>query len=154
MNNKENVKINGNFLCNTFAFVIFLVGLFFTVQAYAYTPRFEVNAELTSQQRYFYLEKCEWHELQAEKAFRNAEDLVWYMPQSTNKEKAQSCFATAIACVSASTPQSKIVATISTLLLNYGLYCMDEYDRIQEFLYKARYHREMEEFFEAVLILG
>ncbi|CCB85205.1 putative uncharacterized protein [Parachlamydia acanthamoebae UV-7] len=48
-------------------------------------------------------------------------------------------------------PQSKLIAAILNLLLQYGLDCLDEWEEIDEKLYRIKYHYEMAEFYQDVL---
>ncbi|EFB42177.1 MULTISPECIES: hypothetical protein [Parachlamydia] len=44
-------------------------------------------------------------------------------------------------------PQSKLIAAILNLLLQYGLDCLAEWEEIDEKLYWIKYHYEMAEFY-------
>ena len=52
------------------------------------------------------------------------------------------------------TPQSKLIRSLISLMLNYGLDCMDEWDYINNKLYWAEYHWDMYEFYCNVLVNG
>lgn len=134
-------------------FFLILSFLYFT-QASASVDFPIIKMQLDEDQIDEYMDRCDYHHQKAMQALWMAQDLVWYLPQTTDREKAEYCFTTLLTTFSAPTPWSKIAAACIAFLSKYGLSCMDEWEKIQTYLYEAKHHFELEEFYEDVLIKG
>jgi hypothetical protein len=134
-------------------FLIFYLG-FFVIRGHADLPFETIRMTLTQDQIEMYIEKIEYHEEQAQINMLSAENEVWFLPTCDDKEKAEYCFTTLIASIAAGTPQSKIAAACIAFLAKYGLSCMEQWHTIQTYLHKAKFHYEMKEFYEEVLVKG
>jgi hypothetical protein len=98
-----------------------------------------------------YQDKVKYHTNMGKTLYEYTKRKVWWLPSVSNKEKARYCYTTAIATLGAGSPYSKIVAVTLSLLLQYGLDCIDEWDEISEKFYWMKYHFEMAEFYQDVL---
>lgn len=106
---------------------------------------------LSKKDRKFYQEKVKFHKENGEKAYRDAKKKCWWLPDTSDRDKAKYCFTTAISLIAPNNPKSKLMGAILTLLLQYGLDCMDEWNYIQNKLHLSEYHFEMMEFYQEVL---
>jgi len=109
---------------------------------------------LTHDQRVFYMAKMDFHEENAHRCYNDAKNRSWWLPDTTDRDKARYCFTAIGGLGSPGTPQAKLVRALVTLMLNYGLDCMDEWDYINNKLYWAEYHWDMYEFYANVLVNG
>lgn len=88
--------------------------------------------------------KCE---RMAKYHYNLAKDKTWWLPNLSDREKGRYCYTTAIAGVFAS-PQYKVVAMVSTLLTQYGLDCIDEWNFIDEHMQQSKAWWESYEFYK------
>lgn len=110
--------------------------------------------KLSPKDRKYYEDKVRFHKSNAERTFRDAKNKCWYLPDIDDRDKAKYCFNTGMAAVFAGDPYSKAIAAVASLLLQYGLDCMDEWEYIQNKLHWSQYHYEMMEFYQDVLENG
>lgn len=149
--------------------ILFLLGTFFLLRschAHAYVgyeremipnsqieiSYFNHDKKLTDKERAYYEKKREFHKENAERTFKNAKNACWYLPRISDREKARTCYQAAAGTVFTSTPQSKIIIVLTTLLIEYGLDAMREWDYIEDQLHWCQHHSEMYEFFCEVLV--
>ncbi len=155
--NKQ-IKENWHYLI---AFILFLMGMFFAIRAYAiqnpdamrHVQLYQCHALIyenckTSQQ------KLKFHKENAERCYEEAKNKCWWLPNVTNQKNARYCLTNAGAMVAFGDPKSKLMAVIVNTLVQYGLDCCDEWEYINNKLYWAEYHYEMMEFFERVIKNG
>ena len=94
-------------------------------------------------------EKAKWqeayenHMFHAKRTYEDAKEKCWYLPRVNDRDKARYCFTTAIATVGSTSPTGRLVAAVTTFLVQYGLDSMDEWDYIQEKLHWSEYHFDM-----------
>jgi len=112
------------------------------------------NAVLTRDEKRTYQEKIAFHQSNAERTLQDAKNKCWWIPNTDYREKAKYCFTAAVSAVSMGTPQSRIVAGISSMLICYGIDCQEEWHYIKNKLYWSEYHYEMMEFYQDVLRYG
>ncbi len=139
------------------AAIIFIVGLFFAIRGHANEHNYELfdfHMMLTPTQSREYREKKYYHQNQGIFAFERAHEKFWWLPRISDRAMARSCFTTTMTTVTASTPQSKIMAALVNIMVTYGLSVMDEWDYINYNLIDAEYHFEMMEFYNDVLNKG
>ncbi|PJD97306.1 MAG: hypothetical protein CK425_04095 [Parachlamydia sp.] len=98
-----------------------------------------------------YQDKVKYHTNMGQSIYEYTKKKIWWLPKTSDREKARYCYTTAFATVVPGTPQSKIRAAILAFFLQYGLDCMDEWDEISEKFYWMEYHFEMAEFYQDVL---
>ena len=102
--------------------------------------------------RLYYMKKIDFHRENAIRTYENARKKCMWLPKKTDRDLAKNCFTAAAASIAASTPQSKVVAMIITMLTSYGLDVIDEWNYINDQLYWSEYHWEMFEFYSNVLV--
>jgi hypothetical protein len=103
----------------------------------------------TGQQRIQWQEEYELHLFHAKRTYEDAKNRVWYLPNVTWRQRGREAWNAAFATVGATTPQLKLVLAVSSLLCQYGLDCMDEWEYIEEKLYWSEYHfKECEKYQE------
>lgn len=139
----------------TICFILFILGVFFAVRGnsceYKYYDQYR---HLTHNQSNEYKNKRNYHQDEAIKAFERAHEKFWWIPRISDRAMSRSCFTTIMTTVTASTPQSKIMAAIMNLMITYGLAAMDEWDYINYNLAEAEHHFELMEFYNDVLNKG
>jgi hypothetical protein len=134
------------------AFIFFILGLFFAIRGHS--SEYNRYVTLTYSQGKYYREKKNWHQDQAILAFERAHEKFWFLPRISDRSMARSCFTTAIATATASTPQSKVMAAIVNIMITYGLAALDEWDYINYNLAEAQHHFELMEFYNDILNKG
>lgn len=110
-----------------------------------------IQSTLTPENRRFYEEKVQFHAKNGEECYNKAEGKSWYLPDLTDRKKADICFLTALGLLFPGEPKIKIAAAISVFMAEYGPACVDEWHEIQSLLYEADYHYEMMLFYQEVL---
>lgn len=88
-------------------------------------------------------DKMNYHHEEAEKCFKCAEEACLLLP-GDDKERADWCFASAIATLYPGNPAQRVVAGIITLCAQYGNAVRNEWMRIDTLLREAKHHYEME----------
>ncbi len=111
----------------------------------------DIQCTLSLNDKKFYQEKVNFHKANAERTYKDAKNRCWWLPVLSDRENAKYCFTTAVALLTPNSPQSKLVAATMTLLLQYGLDCIDEWNYIQNKLHWSQYHYEMMEFYQDIL---
>lgn len=109
------------------------------------------STSLTPEKTQYFQEKVQFHKIKAEECFNKAQEKCWYLPDISYKEMSASCFTTALAILSPADPKAKVAIAVLTLLNNYGLSCIEEWNEIQSLLHEADYHYEMSLFYQEVL---
>ena len=134
------------------AAILFIIGLFYAIRGHANEyDCFDYEAALSPSDARYYRDKKNHHQNEGIKSYERAHEKCWWLPRIRDRTMARSCFTTALTTATAGTPQSKIMAAITNLLITYGLSVMDEWDDINYNLMDAEYHFEMMEFYNDVL---
>src|SRR4030095_1611190 len=89
-------------------------------------------------------EQKQYHHDEAQRCFKAAEDACLLLP-GDQKERADWCFASAIATLYPGSPAQRVVAGIITLVAQYGNAVMNEWQKIDSLLKESKYHFEMEQ---------
>lgn len=92
-----------------------------------------------------------FHLENGKRTFKDAQDRCAYLPNTDDRTKAKYCFTSAISLVGSSTPGTKLVAAVTTFLVQYGIDCMDEWHYINNKLNWSKYHFEMCDFYRDLL---
>lgn len=150
---------------------LFLFGLFCYMKDYGYCaePQFSYSYHVPLEDEYLYQnyecrsnwqakpgrqqapshsQRQQWqeaydnHHFNAVRTYNDAYNRVWWLPDLTWRQIGRDCWVTACALASTKTPSTALVVAFSTLLSQYGLHCLDEWDYINEKLYWAQYHFE------------
>ena len=101
----------------------------------------------TASEKKLFSEKYQFHIVNAERTYNDAKDRSWWLPDIDDRQIARTCFNTIGALALPGTPQSRIVAGLISLMINYGLDCISEWEYINNKLYWSQYHYEMAEFY-------
>lgn len=112
---------------------------------------FNIDKALSEKDRAYYEKKRQFHKENAERTYQNAKNACWYLPRVSDREKARTCFTTAVGYIAASTPKAKLVILITSLLVEYGLDAMREWEYIEDQLHWCQHHSEMYEFYCDIL---
>jgi hypothetical protein len=134
------------------AFILFIIGTFFAIRGHAYEyESFNKRTVLHPSQAREYRQKKSFHQAQGIEAYERAHEKFWWLPRISDRALARSCYTSAMTTITATTPQSKIVAVIVSTMITYGLAAMDEWDYINYNLADAQHHFELMEFYNDVL---
>jgi hypothetical protein len=112
------------------------------------------NAALTGLQAHHMINKIEFHRQQADNCLRKAEEKVWWLPEFKDRERVHTCFTAAVALCSKTTPMCKVVTALLIMFEEYASHCIDEINEINDLLMTAKFHYDLVEFYERVLING
>ena len=115
---------------------------------------FDRDVVLTPQQRAEFVEKMNFHEANAKRTYEDAKARCWWLPNVTDRANARHCFGVLMLSFTASNPQSKAIIMLLAALERYGAAVMDEWDYIENKLNWSKFHYEMKEFYEHILING
>jgi len=143
---------------------LFLLGLFFFAKSYGYCEQYRLPAsqeylfatpdaqshfasksmmqKSVTNQRQFWQDEFDMHHFNAIRTYEDAKNRAWYLPDLTWRQRAREAWMAAFATIGAQTPQLKLVLFVSSLLCNYGLDCLDEWDYINDKLKWSQYHFE------------
>ena len=94
----------------------------------------------THAQRQQWQEAYDMHHFNAVRTYTDAYNKVWWLPNLTWRQIGRDCWVSACSMASTKTPTQALVVAFSTLLSQYGLHCLDEWDYIQDKLYWSEYH--------------
>jgi hypothetical protein len=114
-------------------------------------PQDQIKQPSQKSQRLHWKEDYDFHLSNGIRCYEDAKSKCWYLPNIEDREKARYCFTTSIAAVGNANAYCKLVAMVSSLLLQYGLDCMDEWDYIKTKLYWSSYHFELCDHYELLL---
>lgn len=149
-------------------FILFLIGLFCYMKDYGYAnegyfsnisieeeclfqfhqpivcrvPWGRPNQQIKANQRQEWQEAYDNHHYNAVRTYQDAYNRVWFLPDLTWRQIGRDCWVSACAMASTNTPSTALVMAFSTMLSQYGLHCLDEWDYIQEKLSWSQYHFE------------
>lgn len=149
-------------------FILFFSGLFCYMKDYGYCDECQFNHyfPIPVEQEYLFQnyearsnwngqrnkkppsgnQKLKWqeayddHHFNAIRTYNDAYNRVWFLPDLSWREIGRDCWVSACALASTKTPSAALVVAFSTLLSQYGLHCLDEWDYIQDKLYWSKYH--------------
>lgn len=108
----------------------------------AYTIREEYRPHPSYNQRQKWQDAYDNHHFNAVRTYTDAYNRVWLLPNLTWRQIGRDCWVSACAMASTKSPSAALVVAFSTLLSQYGLHCLDEWDYIQDKLYWSQYHFE------------
>lgn len=114
-----------------------------------YQPQVEINYFLqkrmnyqppTRNQKQQWQEAYDNHHFHAVRTYNDAYNRVWWLPNLTWRQLGRDAWVAACSMASTKTPTSALVVAFSTMLSQYGLHCLDEWDYIEEKLYWSKFH--------------
>lgn len=94
----------------------------------------------SAKQKAKWQKEFEFHHFQAKRTYDDAYNKSWYLPDLNWRQRAREAWIAAFSMVGVQTPSLKLVVVISSLLMQYGLDCMNEWEYIQEKLAWSEYH--------------
>lgn len=94
----------------------------------------------TPKQRAKWQKEFDFHMLQATRTYNDAKNRCWYLPQLTWRERAKEAWMAAFSTVGSSTLNMRLVVAVSSLLMQYGIDCLNEWEYIEEKLRWCEYH--------------
>lgn len=153
MSNQEKVRIFNY----TLAIILLCLGLFFTCRGHASSLDFDneflvqegdedyVNLSLPIERR------CAKHFSWAQRHYDKSKRISWYLPDYNDRDKAETCFVLAAGSLVPGDPWTKIVTLTITYMTKYGLDCMANFHEMNHYMYRAKYHVEMYEFYLEIL---
>jgi hypothetical protein len=95
---------------------------------------------ITQSQLQQWQEAYDDHHFHAVRTYTDAYNRVWFLPDLTWRQIGRDCWITACALAATRTPSTALVVAFTTLLSQYGLHCLDEWDYIQEKLKWSQHH--------------
>ena len=163
------------YVCLYLAIILFILGMFFYSRAYACEADLcEYNHRIYALQhpvaikhvkmleviRIAYdncktnADKVQFHKENGDRCLNDAKNKCWWLPDLDDREKARYCFTNIGVLVCPGDPKSKLIISIVTTLIQYGLDCSEQWHYINNKLYWAQYHYEMMEFYEDLIKHG
>lgn len=97
-------------------------------------PKVNANQKAKWQKEY------EFHEFHAKRTYEDAYNRSWYLPDLNWRQRAREAWIAAFSMVGAQTPTMKLIMAASSLLMQYGLDCLDEWEYIEDKLKWSEYH--------------
>ena len=107
-----------------------------------YTIREEYKPKPNRNQRAQWQEAYDNHHFNAVRTYNDAYNRVWFLPNLTMRQLGRDAWVAACAMAGTKTPGQALAMAFATMISQYGLHCLDEYDYIQDKLYWANYHFE------------
>lgn len=152
------------YFANALIIFLFLLGTYFLFKSlyifgseYEYTEKSLIEIErfytckmLKYSDYVFYIKKRDEHLDKAIHHYNQAYMACWYCPRISDQDKARMCYTSTWAMLG-TTPSLKIVLAVGSLLSQYGLECMKEWNFIKTNLYESQHHFEMYEFYNEIL---
>jgi hypothetical protein len=92
-------------------------------------------------------EKMDYHFDEGCKCFKEAQEACLWIPDLTERDKAQFCFNNFLAVLAPGTAKIKAIAALLSAFAQYTNGVMIEWQKIDTKLQQTKYHWEMEEFY-------
>ncbi len=102
-------------------------------------PR-KIRNKTRVQKRKEWQESYDHHHYDAVRTYNDAYNRIWWLPDLTLRQLGRDAWVAACVIASTKTPGQALVAAFTTMLSQYGLHCLDEWDYIQDKLYWSHYH--------------
>ena len=99
-------------------------------------------------------DKVRFHKENGERCYDDAKERCWWLPYIEDRKKARYCFTSLGILASPGDPKSKIIISVISALIQYGIDANDEWNYIDNKLYWSQYHFEMMEFHEHLIRQG
>ncbi len=145
---------NQNKIIYILKFSLIILGIFFLIHSYLkaddeylYAKRtltYSARDHQPSREKISEWQKdYDFHLKEGIRCYNEAKEKCWYLPDISERDKARYCFTTAVASIGNHTPCFRLVSMVTTLLLQYSLDSMSEWNSIQNKLYWSSYHFEL-----------
>lgn len=109
------------------------------------------NQQSSRSQKQKWQEAYDHHHFNAVRTYTDAYNRIWFLPDLTLRQVGRDCWITACAMAATKQPTAALVVAFSTLLSQYGLHCLDEWDYIQDKLQWSQYHFEQCAYYAGLL---
>ena len=98
------------------------------------------NSSASASQRQNWLEEYDMHQFNAIRTYNDAYNRIWFIPNLTLRQLGRDAWVSACSMAGTKTPGQALVMAFVTMLSQYGLHCLDEWDYIADKLYWSEYH--------------
>ena len=137
--------------------LVFLIAFLgtFAIRSYAEEAKFSVynlQVEFREWKSQDWEEKAWEHLAEAEECIEEAREITLLLPCPSDKEKADYCLKILMGSWVGGTPQTKLAAIAFAFLSEYIPACINDWRRLTDLMHEARYHYEMAEFYEQLVI--
>ena len=159
-------------------FALFFFGLFCYMKDYGYCSEYSQSYELhmplekefqlqhyecrsqwggrhpqqpSQSQKVKWQEAYDNHHFNAVRTYNDAYNRVWFLPNLTWRQIGRDAWVAACSMASTKSPTAALVVAFSTMLSQYGLHCLDEWDYIADKLYWSQYHFEQCQYYADLL---
>jgi len=109
------------------------------------------NSPPSASQRQKWQEEYDMHHFNAVRTYNDAYNRVWFLPNLTMRQLGRDAWVSACAMAGTKTPGQALVMAFATMLSQYGLHCLDEWDYITDKLYWSQYHFEQCQYYANLL---
>lgn len=142
--------------------ILFLIGFFCYMKDYGYCDQYHIplqeeylyqncdcrvpwqarpNRPLPDRsQRQKWQDAYDDHHFNAVRTYTDAYNKIWWLPNLTWRQIGRDCWVSACGLAATNSPTQALIVCFSTLLSQYGLHCLDEWDYIEEKLSWSKYH--------------
>lgn len=104
-------------------------------------PR-KIHNKTKAQERQEWKDAYDQHHFDAVRTYNDAYNRIWWLPNITLRQLGRDAWIAASAMAASKTPNQALVIAFSSMLTQYGLHCLDEWDYIQDKLYWSNFHFE------------
>jgi len=98
------------------------------------------NKKTPAQQRQEWQAEYDQHHYDAVRTYNDAYNRIWFLPNLTLRQLGRDAWVAACAMAGTKTPGQALAMAFATMISQYGLHCLDEYDLIQDKLKWSAYH--------------
>lgn len=138
-------------------FLVFFIAFLgtFAIRSYAAEPRFsfyDLQVEYREWKYQDWEDKAWEHLIEAEQCIEEAREITLLIPCPSDKEKADYCLKILMGSWVGGTPQTKLAAIAFAFLSEYIPACINDWRRLTDLMHEAKYHYEMAEFYEQLMI--
>lgn len=119
---------------------------------YSGTPSWQILIEKNDpEKRREWKEAYDFHHMNAVRTYTDAYNRIWWLPDVSLRQLGRDAWVAACGCAGGPTLSARLVVAFSTMLSQYGLKCLDEWDYIQDKLSWSQFHFEKCEYYASLL---
>ncbi len=100
------------------------------------------NKKPSQAQRQEWQDLYDQHHYDAVRTYNDAYNRIWWLPNLTMRQIGRDAWVAAASACGTKSPSQALVVAFTSMLTQYGLHCLDEWDIIQDKLYWSKYHFE------------
>ncbi len=101
---------------------------------------YNLNKKPNAQKRQEWQAEYDQHHYDAVRTYNDAYNRIWFLPNLTLRQIGRDAWVAACAMAGTKTPGQALAMAFATMISQYGLHCLDEYDYIQDKLKWSAYH--------------